>query len=81
MKITYNDKDLKGLMDIAAREKQSSSQVPTIIQEQMVTDTRGKEEKQTVFSQFILGIFYFIRLNRKADRFLYISRQITNKKM
>lgn len=72
MKITYNDKDLKGLMDIAAREKQSSGQVPTIIQEQMVTDTTGKEEKQTVFSQFILGIFYFIRLNRKADRFLYI---------
>ena len=55
MKITYYDEDLKGFMDTAAREKQSFSQVPTIIQEQIVTDTTADEEKQTVVSKFNLG--------------------------
>ena len=53
MRVEYDDQDLKGLMEMAQREIQSSSQVPNVIVEEMVIDEGGNEEKKSVFSKFI----------------------------
>ena len=53
MCVEYDDQDLKGLMEMAQREIQSSSQVPKVIVEEMVIDEAGNEEKKSVFSKFI----------------------------
>ena len=53
MHVEYDDQDLKGLMETAQREIQSSSQVPNMIVEEMVIDEAGNEERKSVFSKFI----------------------------
>ena len=53
MRVEYDDQDLKGLMETAQREIQSSSHVPKVIVEEMVIDEAGNEEKKSVFSKFI----------------------------
>ena len=53
MRVEYDDQDLKGLMEMAQREIQSSSQVPKVIVEEMVIDEAGNEEKKSVFIKFI----------------------------
>ena len=49
----YDDQDLKGLMEMAQREIQSSSPVPNVIVEEMVIDEAGNEERKSMFSKFI----------------------------
>ena len=56
MRVEYDDQDLKGLMEMAQREIQSSSQVPNVIVEETVIDDAGNEERKSVFSKFILII-------------------------
>ena len=46
MRVEYDDQDLKGLMEMAQREIQSSSQVPNVIVEEMVIDEAGNEERK-----------------------------------
>ena len=46
MRVEYDDQDLKGLMEMAQREIQSSSQVPNVIVEKMVVDEAGNEERK-----------------------------------
>ena len=53
MLVEYDDQDLKGLMEMAQREIQSSSQVPNMIVEEKVIDDAGNEERKSVFSKFI----------------------------
>ena len=53
MRVEYDDQDLKGLMEMAQREIQSSSQVPNVIVEEMVVDETGNEERKSVFSKSI----------------------------
>ena len=53
MRVEYDDQDLKGLMEMAQREIQSSSQVPNVIVEEMVIDEAGNKERKSVFSKFI----------------------------
>ena len=53
MRVEYDNQDLKGLMEMAQREIQSSSQVPKVIVEEMVVDEAGNKEKKSVFSKFI----------------------------
>ena len=53
MHVEYDDQDLKGLMEMAQREIQSSSQVLKVIVEEMVVDEACNEEKKSVFSKFI----------------------------
>ena len=55
MRVEYDDQDLKGLMDMAQREIQSSSQVPNVIVEEMVIDDAGNKERKSMFSKFIFG--------------------------
>ena len=47
LKVEYDDEDLEGLMATARREKLTSSQVPEIVQEKMITDAEGNVEKRT----------------------------------
>ena len=64
MRVEYDDQDLKGLMEMAQREIQSSSQVLNVIVEEMVIDEAGNKERKSVFSKFIFdynkGKEYFI---------------------
>ena len=53
MRVEYDDQDLKGLMEMAQREIQSSSQVPNVIVEETVVDDAGNKERKSVFSKFI----------------------------
>ena len=53
MRVEYDNQDLKGLMEMAQREIQSSSQVPNVIVEEMVIDEAGNKERKSVFSKFI----------------------------
>ena len=53
MHVEYNNQDLKGLMETAQREIQSSSQVPKVIVAEMVVDDAGNEERKSMFSKFI----------------------------
>ena len=53
MRVEYDDQDLKGLMETAQREIQSSSQVLNGIVEETVIDDAGNEERKSVFSKFI----------------------------
>ena len=53
MHVEYDDQDLKGLMEMAQREIQSSSQVPNVIVEELVVDDAGNKERKSVFSKFI----------------------------
>ena len=53
MRVEYDDQDLKGLMEMAQREIQSSSQVPNVIVEEMVMDETGNKERKSVFSKSI----------------------------
>ena len=46
-------------MEMAQREKLSSSQVPEIVVEQMRKDDKGNEEKEQVFSKFIFSDLYY----------------------
>ena len=47
LKVKYDDEDLEGLMATARREKLTSSQVPEIVQEKMITDAEGNVKKRT----------------------------------
>ena len=53
MRVEYDDQDLKGLIEMAQREIQSSSQVLKVIVEETVVDDAGNEERKSVFSKFI----------------------------
>ena len=66
MHVEYDDQDLKGLMEMAQREIQSSSQVPNVIVEEMVVDETGNKERKSVFSKFI---FYY---NQGKEFFYYM---------
>ena len=50
LKVEYDNQDLEGLMQMAQREKLSSSQVPAIIQEQERKDEEGNMEREQVVS-------------------------------
>ena len=58
LKVEYDNQDLEGLMQMAQREKLSSSQVPVIIQEQERKDEEGNMEREKVFHKFIFGHLY-----------------------
>ena len=64
MRVEYDDQDLKGLMETAQREIQSSSQVLNVIVEQMVIDEAGNKERKSVFSKFIFD-------SNKGKEFFY----------
>ena len=53
MRVEYDYQDLKGLMETAQREIQSSSQVLNGIVEETVVDDAGNEERKSMFSKFI----------------------------
>ena len=53
MRVEYDDQDLKGLMETAQREIQSSSQVLNGIVEETVVDDAGNKERKSMFSKFI----------------------------
>ena len=53
MHVEYDDQDLKGLMEMAQREIQTSSQVSKVIVREMVIDDAGNEERKSLFSKFI----------------------------
>ena len=53
MRVEYDNQDLKGLMEMAQREIQSSSQVPNVIVEETVVDDTGNKERKSMFSKFI----------------------------
>ena len=53
MCVEYDNQDLKGLMETAQREIQSSSQVPNVTVEETVIDDAGNEERKSVFGKFI----------------------------
>ena len=53
MHVEYDNQDLMGLMEMAQREIQSSSQVRNMIVEEMVIDEAGNEERKSMFSKFI----------------------------
>ena len=57
LKVEYDNQDLEDLMQMAQREKLSSSQVPAIIQEQKRKD-EGNMEREQVFHKFIFGHLY-----------------------
>ena len=72
LKVEYDDEDLEGLMEMAQREKLSSSQVPEIMQEQMRMDKEGNVEKEQVFRKFIFSHLYyylFYRVIANEERF------------
>ena len=72
LKVEYDDEDLEGLMEMAQREKLSSSQVPEIVQEQMRMDKEGNVEKEQVFRKFIFSHLYyylFYRVIANEERF------------
>ena len=56
MCVEYDDQDLKGLMETAQREIQSSSQVPNVIVEEMVIDAAGNEERKACLVSLFLII-------------------------
>ena len=56
LKVKYDDEDLEGLMATAQCEKLTSSQVPEIVQEKMITDAEGNVEK----NKFIVSLFLVI---------------------
>ena len=67
MRVEYDDEDLQGLMDMAQREIQSSSQVPKVIVQETIVDDAGNEERKSVFSKFI---FY----DNKGKEFFMICK-------
>ena len=50
LRVTYDDVDLKGIMETAAREKLSSSQVPKVTEMKSDVDKEGNVQKKEVFS-------------------------------
>ena len=72
LKVEYDDEDLEGLMATAQREKLTSSQVPEIVQEQMIMDAEGNVEKEQVYCKFIFSHLYyylFYRVIANEERF------------
>ena len=72
LKVKYDDEDLEGLMATARREKLTSSQVPEIVQEKMITDAEGNVKKEQVYCKFICSHLYnnlFYRVIANEERF------------
>ena len=72
LKVDYDNEDLEGFMQIAQREKLTSSQVPKIVQEQTRMDKEGNVEKEQVFRKFIFSHLYyylFCRVIANQERF------------
>ena len=59
-------------MATARHEKLTSSQVPEIVQEKMITDAEGNVEKEQVYCKFICSHLYyylFYRVIVNEERF------------
>ena len=72
LKVEYDDEDLESLMATARREKLTSSQVPEIMPEKMITDAEGNVEKEQVYCKFIFNHLYyylFYRVIANEERF------------
>ena len=58
LRVTYDDEDLQGIMETAAREKLSSSQVPKVTENTSAVDKEGNIEKKEVFaSKYFLCVY------------------------
>ena len=50
LRVTYDDEDLKGIMETARREVLTSSQVPQVTEKKSEVDNEGKVETKEVFA-------------------------------
>ena len=57
LKVTYDDRDLKGLMNTVKKEKKSATVVPKIVRVEKSKDTSGKlvQTKKISMCDLILG--------------------------